>query len=589
MLDGTGDVAGLAAYVGDATNYPLLAGLQPDLYRCFMAQVWAHQSGRGISSLVHPETHFTDEKAGRLRENTYFRLRRHWQFENQLKLFHEIGNLISYGVHVYGAPGTVAFDHATALYHPATIVSSYRHNGDGDEPGFKFDGHWDTRPHRARIQRVTDETLALWRDVLESPGSPLQHTRMLYTVNRGVSDVLTRVARADRIGSLDLHFSRGWDESIDRKKGYFVKRWGAPETWRDAILQGPHLFVANPMYESPNRGLKSHRDWSHVDLEQLATDAVPTTGYKPAGDRARYDRDYTHWSDNPDPATAGFGSSETYWENEPARDHYRVAWRSMANNTGERTLIPAIIPPGSAHPNGVFCVGAHSNQELALAAGAVSSLISDFSVRASPKSGIYQGVFERLPLPPLNHPLIPALILRTLRLNCLTSAYADLWSDCFDPAFQADSWTSTEHTVTELGDVSSEWNKTTPLRRDSDRRQALVEIDALAALMLGIPAEELCTVYRTQFGVLNEYDTGIGKSKYIFDRNGRIIPNTVYATWKKKGDAITGAERTATNASGRTYIYELPFITYDREADMTTAYHEFERRLEAVGGYEPES
>ena len=85
--DATADVVVTAEYLGSAQAYPLLAGLQPDLYRCFMEQTWRHASHDGIVALIHPETHFTDEKAGLLREHTYLRLRRHWQFINELKLY----------------------------------------------------------------------------------------------------------------------------------------------------------------------------------------------------------------------------------------------------------------------------------------------------------------------------------------------------------------------------------------------------------------------------------------------------------------------------------------------------------------------
>ena len=50
--------------------------------------------------------------------------------------------------------------------------------------------------------------------------------------------------------------------------------------------------------------------------------------------------------------------------------------------------------------------------------------------------------------------------------------------------------------------------------------------------------------------------------------------------WRQKGDAITREERTATNPSGNTYEYELPFVTLDREADMRQAYAHFERILQ---------
>ena len=140
-----------------------------------------------------------------------------------------------------------------------------------------------------------------------------------------------------------------------------------------------------------------------------------------------------------------------------------------------------------------------------------------------------------------------------------------------------DSWTGGLEYLgrSEISAVSNLWSDTSPLRRASDRRQAQVEIDALVALMLDVTADELCTIYRTQFGVLYGYDRNV----YFYDVNGRLVPNSVLTVWRKKGDRISAEERTATNQAGNTYVYELPFVTLDREADMRQAYAEFERRL----------
>jgi hypothetical protein len=152
-----------------------------------------------------------------------------------------------------------------------------------------------------------------------------------------------------------------------------------------------------------------------------------------------------------------------------------------------------------------------------------------------------------------------------------------LWRECSAESFQSDSWAGGfEHARRKrLGDISSEWERDTPLRIAADRRQALVEIDALIALGLGLTADELCTVYRTQFPVLYGYD----RNTYLYDANGRLAPGDVLRVWRTKGDKISDDERTATNQAGNTYTYELPFRFLDREADMREAYAEFEKRL----------
>lgn len=574
VVDGTADVAAIAAFVGDSRTYPHLVGLQPDLYRCFMEQTWRHISARGIVSLVHPESHFTDEKAGPLRESTYTRLRRHWQFINELRLYSEVHNLVSYGIHVYGTEQAPRFLNASSLYHPDTVIRSFSYDADGPEPGLKdASGNWDLSPHSGRIITVDDQVLQTWRDVLETDNVPARRTRMVYTVNQSVARVLSKLSRTRRIGELKIQFSRGWDESIDRKRGYFDTSWGVPKSWEDVILQGPHLHVATPLYKSPNPTLASNRDWSDTDFEALAPNAIPATTYKPAGARERYDADYTSW-EVPD--------ENGVLQLVRARDCYRVVWRMMAANTGERTLIPALVPPGAAHIHGLTSA-AFPNQPRAIAAisGVLSSLAADFSVRAAPKATISPGTVARVPLVH-DEDIAAAIALRSLRLNCVTDAYAQLWSECFSTSMQSDAWTGgfDHNRRAPLGNTGPEWTADTPLRIAADRRQALVEIDALVALGLGLTSDELCTIYRTQFPVLYGYD----RNKYLYDINGRLVPQEVLAVWRKKGDAITEEERTATNAAGNTYVYELPFQFLDREADMRAAYAEFEKRLGMKSG-----
>ncbi|WP_228489275.1 DNA methyltransferase [Raineyella fluvialis] len=561
VLGATTDTVVLAEYTGSVVDYPTLAGLQPDLYRCFMSQTWAHSSMTGIVALVHPESHFTDEKAGRLRRETYARLRRHWQFINELLLY-EIDDKRIYGVHIYGTPqGQVQFLSASSIFHPDTVERSLHHSGEGEQPGFKDPSTrtWDLRPHRSRIIHVTEEVLESWHKVLEENGTPIAETRMISTVNTAVADVLTQLARNDRIGSLGLEFSRGWDESIDRRKGRFESRWGAPDSWREVILQGPHLHVATPFFKSPNPTMRNNQDWSLTDLETLPPEALPVTAYKPAGDPAGYDAEYTQWKSG------------------PARNFYRIAWREMAKNSNERTLISAIIPPGPAHVHAVNTFRPTGALELVIAQGLAASLTADLAVRSSVKDHINGGVIRRLPKPREDSPGLRALLLRTLRLNCLTDAYAGLWRELWDDAYATEAWAGGVERPNRpaLGAAGPEWSVSSPLRIAEDRRNALVEIDALVALMLGVTADQLCTVYRTQFAVLYGYD----HNKYLYDANGREVPNSVLTVWRNKGNRITAEERTATNQAGNTYTYELPFRVLDREADMRQAYAEFERRL----------
>ncbi|MFE9182729.1 class I SAM-dependent DNA methyltransferase [Micromonospora haikouensis] len=566
LIAGTANVAVTAAFTKGAGHYPELDGLQTDLYRCFMVHAWHSSSPRGTVGLIHLDSHFTDDRAGSLRATTYRRLRRHWEFINELKLF-EIQHQKHFSVNVYGNPLLEPrFAHAVSIYHPDTILRSRDHNGSGQEPGLKdSEGKWDLHPHRSRISEVNIDTLRAWHAIAESPDTPVINTRMAYAVNGSTAAVLHKLSSLHRLGEMNFHSSDGWRENTHRRKGYFQIQWGAPRSWRDTILQGSHIFVATPIYKVPNAAMKNKDDWSMADLEAMPPDMVPATIYKPASDRERYNRDYHHWGDAK--------------KRRSARDFFRIAWRTMAANTGERTLMPALIAPGAAHVHAIESIANADEDFRTLAAiqGVLQSLIADFVVRCVPKSAISATSVMRIPWAEPPEPLRDALVLRVLRLNCLTDEYSDFWRSCYSAAFADDQWTGgfAHHRRMPLCAVTARWTKDSPLRIAADRRQALLEVDALTALLLGLTADELCGIYRTQFPVLYGYD----HDEYTYDTNGRLVPNSVLTAWRKKGDRISEDERTATNQAGHTYTYELPFVTLDREADMRQAYAVFEQRL----------
>jgi hypothetical protein len=542
-LDARAALAGVSAHLGSSIDRPMLAGTQPDLYRCFMARTWRSMALTGVVGLIHPESHFTEARAGGLRRQTYRRLRRHWQFANNMYLFREISDKTSFGVHIYAAEREPRFLNASSIFQPDTVNRSLQHDGSGVEPGVRDDDdNWDTRPHRGRIVHVDETVLAHWAALIDEPGTPPAEARMLRPVNTASQLVLNKLAEAPRFDAVDFEWTRGWEEDADRKAGYFVAGSAIPSTWDDVILQGPHITVANPFARQPNENARNRQDTTAWDLETLPERAIPRTNYQRTKPAAAYLAGYPRW------------------KGKPATQFFRLAWRRMADSSTVRTLHAALIPPGPAFVGTVLSIGDVPLLDLAVAAGMWASLPVDFFVKAAGVSELKTNITSRFPHP-RDHPLVPELTLRALRLNCLTADYAPMWAELFDPSWQHDSWTRELPSVS-LGQVNMEWSMWTPLRRDAERRQALVEIDALAAVMLGITADELRAIYRTQFSVLRKYERVMQ-----MDANGRQVSREVLKDLAAKGDRAD---------LGR---FEQPFTGVDRETEMTVAHEEFTRRL----------
>ena len=580
--------AGTAGLLGSPVEHPSLAGTQTNLYTSFMERTWRIAGLRGVVGLLHPEGHFSDPNAGALRRATYQRLRLHVQFINELMLFEEIGHAITYGIHIYSRPGPIRFRQVASVLTPETSSPSFAHDGSGEVPGIQFAwGGWDLRPHASRVTTVTETTLTEWAALFDPPGTPAAQARLVRPLTQEHLTVLATIAAQPvRMADVGYRWSSGWNEKNAKEEGYIEWRTEFPGTWDESIWQGPHFTVATPYAKQPNEFCRSKGDYGTWDLEQLPEWVVPRTNYQRACARDRYDADLDHWDGQP---------FTTFW---------RVAWRSMTQPGPERSLHATLIPPGVAHVDTVHtCTlsateaaiptrggkldrASTCSRNAALVAGLWSSLPYDYLVKISGKSHVHADSIDRFPAI-LEHPSAPWMLLRTLRLNCLTRDYAPLWEDLHEARFAGDSWTSVFAAWPDLGSAGRAWTMDTPLRSDYERRAALVEIDALAALMLGLTADHLALMFRAQFPVLRKYEYGMR-----FDNLGRAIAKDHYAqgvqqrkddyqlmeAYLRGEDCGDLLERYEPHPDGETDPAK-GFIRPDRETEMRTAYAEFARRL----------
>ena len=226
-------------------------------------------------------------------------------------------------------------------------------------------------------------------------------------------------------------------------------------------------------------------------------------------------------------------------------------------------------------------------------AAITQSLIGDYCCRVTKKSDLRWDLVKILPLPPQKHPLNCRLILRSLLLNCLTTHYSNLWKECFDQPFIIDHWSKQDPRLrpSRFTTLTPTWTWDTPLRTDYERRQALVEIDVLTAMALGMTLDQLKTIYRIQFPVLQQYEADTW-----YDANGRIVFTNnrgltgVGFDRKEWESGIKGAPagkkfyRTITDDTQpggpvqRTIEYVAPFDKCDREKDYETAWAFFSQK-----------
>ncbi len=556
---------GSLGFLDAASNYSLLAGVQTNLYKCFLVRAWEISSDEGVTGLVHQEGLFDDPKGGVLRETLYPRMRWLFRFKNDLLLFADVANQRSFCLTVHG-PRLAQPDCSVCanLFHPSTIDASISHDSAGAVPGIKTEeGEFEVRGHARRIVRIGERDLVLFASLFDKPETPPSRARLPLVHSTEALTVLRKIAsHRRRLKDLNEVFGTVmWDETRAQQDGKIRRENRAIRESSQWIISGPHFYVGNPFNKSPRADYRHNKDYDLIDHELAPDDFLPRTNFVPGCSLAEYRARM--------PQFAG----------RPIVDFYRHVHREMLAIAGERTLISALIPPGAGHLHSVVSFASLSAGELCRWSAFTAGLALDFLIRTRGAGHLEQPEARLLPAPTPG-PVGDALASRWLRLNCLTTHYSDLWKDAW-PQSESPAWSLSDARLSAWPPPTAGWSRASAVRNAFERRWALVEIDALAALELGLTIDELCTIYRTQFPVLREYERDTW-----FDAKGRI------AFTASKGLVGVGLDRRSFDLWQECLREDRPlpsdfdkknltppFELRDREIDMTTAYTFFQERL----------
>lgn len=566
-------MSGQQSFLSAEQNYPLLKGMKTNLYQCFIPQAWSFGNKLGLAAFIHPDGVYLDPKGGLLREEMYTRLKSHYAFTNE-KLLFDIGHTRGFSINLYGTKGTISFDYIANLYLCETIDACYdQSNAHLSVMGTKDDkGEWNTQGHPDRIIHIGRRELALFAKLFDGSENwkharlPLVHTSSLMGALQKLSDYGQVISDLQD----SMFMSIGWNETNSQKDKIIKKIVHDPKDAYDVIISGPHIGVANPLFKCSRRIVNNQHDYDPIDLTYVSADYIQRCNFSPCCAPHEY----------------VFHVPTTPWGTR-LTDEYRVVNRRMLNTTGERTLMAAIIPPHVMHVDTVFCTTV--KQHIGMLAGMMASIPADFYLKATGKS---DGRFDTLlKLPSLRYSA--KIAVRALMLNCVSARYGELWFSEFDEEFKKDSWSKSDDRLKaeRFACLRQQWEESTALRSDYERRWACVELDVLVALELSMTLSQLKTMYRIQFSVLQDIE-----SDTWYDRNGRIVftkstnlPGVGFdrKEWENgiKG-APTGKKfyRTITDDTQpggpvqRTIEYVAPFDKCDREKDYETAWAFFSQR-----------
>ena len=583
-----------ATFMNSFACYPLLVGQQADLYKNVLTNCFDLLSEKGYLGMLHPESVYDDAKGQPLRKVMYRRLQYHFQYQNALNLF-PIAHRRKYSANIYtGLKDEISFDSISNLFHPKTVDDCYMHNGQGICEGIKGkDGKWNLAGHKNRIVHYNAKYIKLLSDTFEDGRYP-DCAKLVSVHNNEMLGILDKISNYERkVSSVRNKITVCFDETGAPKEGLIkdVRSHTCYPSMENCemIYNAPQFYVSNPVYQTPKEVSLKKGDFNIVDLEKISDEYIQRTKYLPLVGNYRSLSTFNAFVIGQDEH-----GNDIY---DSLLDHYKVGFRKMVNLSGERSLICAVLPRRTAHINGVISISFLDRNYTVDMAALCSSIVMDFYWKTIATQNITESRLATFPFG-IKKKFKSAMYSRTLMLNCLNKYYDDLWSGCWCESFRTDSWSLEDARLKPFSELTPSWNHDTPLRNHFERRQALVEIDVLAAMSFGLSLEDLEFIYDIQFPVLrqNEDDTW-------YDQKGNVVYSVSLckkgvgvdrATWNTiRGEQLSDNIYQGATSSyihtvpvekselygGEQVTYYAPYTRCDRIADYRRAWTFFEERF----------
>ena len=275
-----------SVFMNAFANYPLLIGQQTNLYKCVLTNTFDLVSAEnGYIGILCPESIYDDPKGQPLRRELYKRLRYHFQYQNELRLFAEVDHHTVYGDQLLGPrrSSSPRFASLSNIFHPNTVDACFAHDGHGDCGGIKDkEGNWNTVAHKNRIVHFGEEELRVLAKTFEN-SDDWEATKLVGIHNKEIIDVLRSLSDfSNHVSDIEHITSVCHDETYGIDKGIIVRNTCFPN-WDnyEMIYNGPQFYINNPLYKTPRSSCVLNSDYDPIDLEKISDDYSSRTNYLP--------------------------------------------------------------------------------------------------------------------------------------------------------------------------------------------------------------------------------------------------------------------------------------------------------------------